>query len=66
MVSILVANVMTGSGMVAVARPPDVFVRALSMAEGQRWQRINRTAKDPVRLRRGDDRACLRPGPAGA
>jgi hypothetical protein len=29
-----------------------VFVRELSMAEGQRLQRITRTAKDPVRLRR--------------
>jgi hypothetical protein len=29
-----------------------VFVRALSMAEGQRLQKITRTARDPVRLRR--------------
>ena len=29
-----------------------MFVRVLSMAEGQRLQRITRTAKDPVRLRR--------------
>jgi transposase len=29
-----------------------VFVRALSMPEGQRLQQITRTAKDPVRLRR--------------
>jgi hypothetical protein len=36
----------------AVARPPEVFVRPLSMAEGQRLQRINRTAMDRVRLRR--------------
>jgi hypothetical protein len=35
-----------------VARPPEVFVRPLTMAEGQRLQRINRTAKDRVRLRR--------------
>jgi transposase len=36
----------------AMARPPEVFVRPLSMAEGQRLQRINRTATDRVRLRR--------------
>ena len=35
-----------------MGRRPEVFVRALSMAEGQRLQRITRTAKDPVRLRR--------------
>jgi transposase len=35
-----------------MARPPDVFVRPLSMAEGQRLRRINRTATDRVRLRR--------------
>jgi transposase len=35
-----------------VARKPEVFVRAVSMAEGQRLQRISRTAKDPVKLRR--------------
>jgi transposase len=35
-----------------VGRRPEVFVRALSMPEGQRLQRITRTAKDPVRLRR--------------
>lgn len=35
-----------------MGRRPEVFVRALSMAEGQRLQRITRTAKGPVRLRR--------------
>jgi transposase len=35
-----------------MGRRPEVFVRPLSMAEGQRLQRIGRTAKDPVRLRR--------------
>lgn len=35
-----------------MARKPEVFVRAVSMAEGQRLQRIGRTAKDPVKLRR--------------
>jgi hypothetical protein len=35
-----------------VARRPSVFVRPLSMEEGRRLQRISRTAKDPVRLRR--------------
>jgi len=30
-----------------------VFVRQVRMAERQRLQRINRTAKDPVKLRRG-------------
>ncbi|WP_434581725.1 hypothetical protein [Carbonactinospora thermoautotrophica] len=33
-------------------RRPGVFVRPVSMAEGQRLQRIGRAAKDPVRLRR--------------
>jgi Winged helix-turn helix len=37
---------------VAMARPPEVFVRPVTMAEGQRLQRIGRTAKDPVKLRR--------------
>jgi transposase len=37
---------------VVVARSPEVFVRPLSMPEGQRLQRISRTAKDPVKLRR--------------
>jgi transposase len=35
-----------------MSRPPGVFVRPVSMAEGQRLQRIGRTAKDPVKLRR--------------
>jgi transposase len=35
-----------------LARHPEVFVRDLSMAEGQRLQKITRTAKDPIRLRR--------------
>ncbi len=35
-----------------MGRRPEVFVRPVSMAEGQRLQRIGRTAKDPVRLRR--------------
>ena len=35
-----------------MARPPEVFVRPVTMAEGQRLQRIGRTAKDPVKLRR--------------
>ncbi len=35
-----------------VGRRPEVFVRDVSMAEGQRLQRITRTAKDPVKLRR--------------
>ena len=35
-----------------MGRRPEVFVRALSMAEGQRLQKITRTAKDPVKLRR--------------
>jgi hypothetical protein len=37
---------------VVVARRPEVFVRPLSMDEGRKLQRITRTAKDPVRLRR--------------
>ena len=35
-----------------MGRRPEVFVRALSMAEGQRLQKITRTAKNPVKLRR--------------
>ena len=35
-----------------MGRRPEVFVRDVSMAEGQRLQRISRTAKDPVKLRR--------------
>ena len=35
-----------------MGRPPEVFVRPVSMTEGRRLQRIGRTAKDPVRLRR--------------
>ena len=35
-----------------MGRRPEVFVRAVSVAEGQRLQRITRTAKDPVKLRR--------------
>ncbi|MFG1886238.1 IS630 family transposase [Micromonospora sp. NPDC049102] len=35
-----------------MGRRPEVFVRALSMPEGQRLQRITRIAKDPVKLRR--------------
>ena len=35
-----------------MARRPDVFVRPLSMEEGRKLQRIIRTAKDPVKLRR--------------
>lgn len=35
-----------------MARQPSVFVRPISMDEGRRLQRIGRTAKDPVKLRR--------------
>ena len=35
-----------------MARRPSVFVRPLSMDEGRKLQRITRTAKDPVRMRR--------------
>jgi Homeodomain-like domain len=35
-----------------VARKPSVFVRPLSMDEGRKLQRITRTAKNPVRMRR--------------
>ncbi|WP_236718002.1 IS630 family transposase [Actinoplanes sp. TFC3] len=35
-----------------MGRRPEVFVRALSLAEGQRLQKITRTAKNPVKLRR--------------
>ncbi|MFD3682705.1 helix-turn-helix domain-containing protein [Streptomyces sp. NPDC058613] len=37
---------------VVVGRRPGVFVRPVNMEEGRRLQRISRTAKDPVRLRR--------------
>jgi Winged helix-turn helix len=35
-----------------VARQPEVFVRPLTMEEGRKLQRITRTAKDPIKLRR--------------
>ena len=35
-----------------MARRPEVFVRSLSMEEGRKLQKISRTAKDPVKLRR--------------
>lgn len=35
-----------------MGRRPGVFVRPVSMEEGRRLQRISRTAKDPVKLRR--------------
>lgn len=35
-----------------MGRRPSVFVRRVSMDEGRRLQRISRSAKDPVRLRR--------------
>jgi DNA-binding CsgD family transcriptional regulator len=35
-----------------MSRPPEVFVRPVSMIEGQRLQRIGGTAKDPVKPRR--------------
>jgi len=35
-----------------MSRKPEVFVRELSMAIGQRLQRLTRRSKDPIRLRR--------------
>jgi Winged helix-turn helix len=35
-----------------MGRPPEVFVRPVTMTEGRRLRRIGRTASDPVRLRR--------------
>jgi hypothetical protein len=35
-----------------VARRPSVFVRPLSMDEGRKIQKVSRSLKDPVRLRR--------------
>src|SRR4051812_37046579 len=35
-----------------MARRPSVFVRSLSMDEGRKLQRVTRTSKDPVRMRR--------------
>ena len=32
-----------------MARPAEVFVRPLTMSEGQKLQRITRRSKDPVR-----------------
>ena len=34
-----------------MGRSPEVFVRPVSMTEGQRLQRIGRTTWNPVRLR---------------
>ena len=46
-----------------MARRPSVFVRPLSMDEGRKLQRISRTAKDPVRLRRAIVVLMSGPGP---
>lgn len=35
-----------------MAPQPRVFVRPLSMEEGRRLQKISRTGKDPIKLRR--------------
>ncbi|WP_285708266.1 helix-turn-helix domain-containing protein [Microtetraspora sp. NBRC 16547] len=35
-----------------MAHRPEVFVRPLTMEEGRKLQRITRSAKDPVKLRR--------------
>ncbi|GAA4633089.1 hypothetical protein GCM10023196_069230 [Actinoallomurus vinaceus] len=35
-----------------MGRPPEVFGQPVTMTEGQRLQRIGRTSKDPVKLRR--------------
>src|ERR1700733_3549128 len=35
-----------------MGRSPEVFVRPCTMTKGQRLQRIGRTAKDPVKVRR--------------
>ncbi|TWH23282.1 hypothetical protein L618_001300001170 [Rhodococcus rhodochrous J45] len=35
-----------------MARQPSVFVRSLTMEEGRWLQKISRTAKDPIKLRR--------------
>ena len=35
-----------------MGRPAEVFVWPVTMTEGRRLQRIGRTSKDPVRLRR--------------
>jgi transposase len=35
-----------------MGRPPEVFVRPVTMSEGRRLQRIGRSSKDPVKLRR--------------
>ena len=38
-----------------MGRPPEVFVRPVTTTEGRRLQRIGRTAKDPVKLRRANN-----------
>ncbi|MFJ8028681.1 helix-turn-helix domain-containing protein [Streptomyces sp. NPDC096311] len=35
-----------------MGRRPSVFVRQVTIEEGRKLQRISRTAKDPVKLRR--------------
>jgi hypothetical protein len=35
-----------------MGRSPEVFVRPVTMTEGQRLQRIGRASRDPVKLRR--------------
>jgi hypothetical protein len=34
-----------------MGRPPEVFVRPVTMTEGQRLKRIGHAARDPVKLR---------------
>lgn len=45
-----------------MARRPEVFARALSMEEGRKLQRVTRTAKDPVKMRRAIMGVDVRPG----
>lgn len=48
-----VSRLSPGPGLeVVVGRRPSVFVRPVSVEEGLRLQRISRSSKDPIRLRR--------------
>jgi hypothetical protein len=46
-----------------MSRPPELFVRPVSMTEGQRLQRIGRTAKDTGEAAAGDCGADVGTGP---
>lgn len=51
-VSCMLSRLVGVLGGECVPRRPEVFVRPVSMTEGQRLQKISQSSKDPVKLRR--------------